>query len=216
MELNTKNMKNTYSLALSFLFLYSLSSFPRGLFLFLSGCHHSSGCLNWPREESVRCFRWGWGCFCLYHSCLANASLLSDAIPSSRSHPTTTHSRTRGGILALTKHTHTHTHGRGRRAQSHWRHWRWLAFLSGGRRKAHRRSLLKLQLVMHAQNTHHTSYSVTVMSPSCSLRSLPGVVYQTGGYRGCLAVRKVCMLFGKYSKINKLHFLMEKKNEKYI
>lgn len=125
-------MKNAYSLFLRVpLFTFQP---PEGPFLLLSGRHRRSSCLTGPREAgSGRRNQWGAlggvGMLLSSPQLLASASLLSNAIPvrPTLSH-TNTHSHTRGGILASIKGPH----GREKRALSHWRHWGWLAFLSGG------------------------------------------------------------------------------------
>ncbi len=129
-------MKNAYSLFLRVpLFTFQP---PEGPFLLLSGCHRRSSCLTGPREAgSGRRNQWGAlggvGMLLSSPQLLASASLLSNAIPA---RPTLLHTgkhihadtHTRGGILASIKGPH----GREERALSHWRHWGWLAFLSGG------------------------------------------------------------------------------------
>lgn len=91
MALNTKSMKNAYSLFLR-IPLFTLQT-PEGPFLLLSGRHRRSGCLTGPREagerkeEPMGCFRWG-GILLSSPQLLASASLLSNAIPAS---PSLTH-----------------------------------------------------------------------------------------------------------------------------
>lgn len=92
---------------------------------------------NWTKWGSGRRNQWGAlggvGMLLSSPQLLASVSLLSNAIPArlTRSHTNTsihTDTHTRGGILASINGPH----GRQKRALSHWRHWGWLAFLSGG------------------------------------------------------------------------------------
>lgn len=137
MALNTKSMKNAYSLFLRVpLFTFQT---PEGPFLLLSGRHRRSGCLTGPREAGRR-RRNQWGALggvgfcCLHHSCWQVRPFC--LMQSQQAWVSHTHT-------SIHIHTDAHTWRnsgfnqgspweREERALSHWRHWRWLAFLSGG------------------------------------------------------------------------------------